>query len=53
MHRNQGILSGVLFISLLLLLPALGNTQTFSSGSTGADGAFNPPSNVPAGTSVN
>jgi hypothetical protein len=27
--------------------------QTFSSGSTGADGAFNPPASVPPGTTVN
>ena len=52
MRRTRRTLGGLLLTSLLLV-PSWGAAQSFSSGSTGADGAFNPPSNVPAGTSVN
>ncbi len=47
-------LVGLLLGMLLLGLPAppIG-AETFNSGSTGADGAFNPPGSVPAGTTVN
>ncbi len=41
---------GLLLISLLLL-PTWGAAQTFSSGSTGAQGAF-PPGTVPSGTTT-
>lgn len=47
-------LPGLLLGTALLALPAAPIfAQTFSSGSTGADGPFNPPTSVPAGTTVN
>ncbi|MBI4536855.1 MAG: hypothetical protein HY712_02730, partial [candidate division NC10 bacterium] len=43
---------GRLFLGCLLALPGLATAQTFSSGSTEADGPFNPPASVPPGTTV-
>jgi hypothetical protein len=37
---------GLLGASLLLAVAGIGESQTFSSGSTGADGAFNPTANT-------
>ena len=48
------VLAGLLLGTALLGFPPSPTfAQTFSSGSTGADGAFNPPGSVPAGTTVN
>src|SRR5512136_1641500 len=44
------ILAGAL---VLIGVPLPAAAQTFVSGSTGTDGAFNPPSAVPPGTTVN
>lgn len=38
---------------MALGMAAVATAQTFNSGSTGVDGAFNPPSSVPPGTTVN
>ncbi len=42
----------LLLAALLCLAPVSAAAQTFSSGSTGADGPFNPPGSVPPGTTV-
>ncbi len=42
LRHAQWIRRGLLSVGLLLLAPGIGAAQTFSSGSTGADGAFAP-----------
>jgi hypothetical protein len=50
--RIGHVLANLLLVGLLLV-PAWTGAQTFTSGSTGGDGPFNPPVNVPPGTTVN
>jgi len=52
-RRSRGSVASILLGASLLLLPTMSAAQSFSSGSTGADGPFNPPANVPPGTTVN
>lgn len=51
MTHARRILRGFLLIGFLLV-PTWAAAQSFSSGSTGVDGAFNPPAYVPPGTTV-
>ena len=48
MHR----LAWLLLATVLWLAPSLATAQTYTSGSTGADGPFSPPGTVPAGSTV-
>ena len=53
MRHARRIATAALSLLLALGIAALASAQTFTSGSTGADGVFNPPTTVPAGTTVN
>lgn len=45
-------MKSITLILLILFVCVDAKSQTFNSGSTGADGAFNPPSSMPTGTTV-
>src|SRR5437016_710262 len=50
-HKG-GVMKSITLTLLVLFVCINAHGQTINSGSTGADGEFNPPSKMPAGTTL-